>query len=49
MKFGNYQIDLLFAILALTFLLTAFLLQNMAFLGAVIICLIFGVKKTGKK
>lgn len=49
MKFGNYQIDTLFAVLAFTFLLTAFLQENMAFLGAVIICLIFGVKKVGNK
>lgn len=48
MKFGDYQIDTVFVILALAFLLTAFLQENMVFLGAVGICLIFGVKKIKK-
>ena len=45
MKFSNYQIDTIFLMLAIAFVMLAIILQNPAFIGSVIICFIFGVKK----
>ncbi len=45
MTFGNYKIDTIFALFAITFLIMAIVLENKAFLGGVLICLIFGIKK----
>ncbi|MDO4440964.1 MAG: hypothetical protein Q4B81_02145 [Moraxella sp.] len=45
MQFGNYRIDTIFLMIAITFLMMAIILKNPAFIGSVIICLIFGIKK----
>lgn len=45
MKFGNYRIDAIFLMLAVVFLIMMATTQNFAFIGAVMICVIFGIKK----
>lgn len=45
MRFKNYQVHTLFAALAMTFIVLAIVYDNFAFIGATMICLIFGVKK----
>jgi putative membrane protein len=41
----GYKIDWIFAMLAIIFMMAAIVSNNFAFMGSVIICLIFGVKK----
>lgn len=45
----GYKIDWMFAILAITFMMAAIVSNNFAFMGGVIICLIFGIKKIKKQ
>lgn len=48
MKFKDYHIDMVLAIFAMTFIVLAIVYNNFAFIGATLICLIFGVKKIKK-
>lgn len=41
----GYKIDWMFAMLAIIFMIAAIVSDNFAFMGGVIICLIFGIKK----
>lgn len=41
----GYKIDRMFAMLAIIFMIAAIVSNNFVFMGSVIICLIFGVKK----
>lgn len=41
----GYKIDWIFAMLAMSFVMAAIVSKNFAFMGGVIICLIFGIKK----
>lgn len=41
----GYKIDWTFAMLAMSFVMAAIVSKNFAFMGGVIICLIFGIKK----
>ena len=45
MTFGNYRISTIFLMLTIAFFMMAITLENPAFIGSVVICLIFGVKK----
>ncbi|WP_194162438.1 hypothetical protein [Moraxella catarrhalis] len=44
----GYKIDWTFAMLAMSFVMAAIVSNNFAFMGGVIICLIFGIKKIKK-
>ncbi|WP_416192595.1 hypothetical protein [Neisseria sp. CCUG12390] len=46
MKFGAYHMDTVFLIMAAAFIAAIIYTGNFAFVGAVIICVIFGLKKT---
>ncbi|WFF37992.1 hypothetical protein LU290_06935 [Moraxella nasibovis] len=45
MTFGSYRISTIFLMLAIVFFVMAITLENSAFIGSVVVCLIFGAKK----